>query len=257
MTEHDPTTSDVSEEQASFLDIIAESAERMLQTSSALLEFARLDSGDVRLRLQEVELVALAREVVERHHARARKAGLALAVVGGVAAFLLSGRVEDDDDTDGAGTRLSRTFGRFPFLFVLGVLGTEYLAAFAIGRRVMLAAVDPAALAQILEHLLDNALKFTCEGGVTVHLEARPEEACLRVVDTGCGIDPAFQPYVFEMFRQESEGLSRTYQGNGLGLTIVRRLVEELRGTIHVESEKGKGAAFTVRLPRHRRNGRA
>ena len=71
----------------------------------------------------------------------------------------------------------------------------------------------------------------------------------LQVADTGIGIDPRFVQHVFEEFRQESEGLSRDYEGSGLGLTITKRLVEMLGGTIGVVSQKGAGTTFTVRLP--------
>jgi signal transduction histidine kinase len=71
----------------------------------------------------------------------------------------------------------------------------------------------------------------------------------IRVADTGVGISAAFLPRLFEAFRQESEGVARHFEGNGLGMAITARLVEMLDGTISVESTKNVGTTFTVRLP--------
>jgi signal transduction histidine kinase len=71
------------------------------------------------------------------------------------------------------------------------------------------------------------------------------------VTDTGVGIDASFLPFLFDEFRQESEGESRNFEGSGLGLSITKRLVELMGGTISAESRKGEGSTFTVRLPLH------
>lgn len=104
---------------------------------------------------------------------------------------------------------------------------------------------------RVLSNLVGNAIKFTEEGGVTLRLRSEGEVICLQVVDTGQGISEDFLPHVFEEFRQESTGLSRTHEGNGLGLAISRRLVEVMGGTIEVESTKGEGSVFTVAFPRY------
>ena len=70
-----------------------------------------------------------------------------------------------------------------------------------------------------------------------------------RLRDTGVGIDRVFLPHLFEAFTQESTGLTRSHDGIGIGLAIAKRLVELLNGSISVESEKGVGSVFTVRLP--------
>jgi len=107
------------------------------------------------------------------------------------------------------------------------------------------------ALNRIVGNLMENAIKFTpAEGRVEVRVREAPETAVLEVEDTGVGIDEAFQNQIFEAFRQESSGVRREYEGSGLGLSIVQRLVEALGGSIDVESEKGVGTCFTVRLPR-------
>ena len=112
------------------------------------------------------------------------------------------------------------------------------------------AELDLSCLDRILSNLLDNAAKFTTTGSVTLQIEVAEQEVTFRVTDTGRGIDPRFVPHLFDEFSQESSGMDRINEGTGLGLTITRRLVELMRGEIHVESALGKGSAFSVRLPR-------
>ncbi|WP_071880850.1 PAS domain S-box protein [Geitlerinema sp. PCC 7407] len=106
-------------------------------------------------------------------------------------------------------------------------------------------------LQQVAWNLLSNAVKFTPEGGqVTVVLVSQESHAEFSVMDTGQGIAPDFLPYVFERFRQADDTTSRSQGGLGLGLAIVRNLVELHGGTISVESPGiGCGATFRVRLP--------
>jgi PAS domain S-box-containing protein len=111
------------------------------------------------------------------------------------------------------------------------------------------AVIDPSALDRVLSNLISNALKFTPEGEVRVSVRATDGSAEIRVQDTGVGIDAAFLPHIFDEFRQESTGSSREFEGVGLGLTITKRLVEQMDGEIDVDSTKGEGTVFTVRLP--------
>lgn len=110
---------------------------------------------------------------------------------------------------------------------------------------------DAARLQQIIWNLLSNAIKFTPKGGhVHLHLTLTHSSAILTVADSGEGIASEFLPHVFERFRQAQGGAGRQHQGLGLGLAIVRHLVELHGGTVAVASEgKGKGATFTVQLP--------
>jgi len=111
--------------------------------------------------------------------------------------------------------------------------------------------VDPAALHRVVTNLVSNALKFTSEGGqVRVDLQTDADDLVLTVCDTGIGIGDDFLPHLFDAFKQESEGTARQFEGTGLGLAITHRLVQLLDGDIAVESEKGRGTTFTVRLPR-------
>jgi CheY-like chemotaxis protein len=110
---------------------------------------------------------------------------------------------------------------------------------------------DPDRLQQLIWNLLSNAIKFTPRGGqVQVRLESPNSCAEITVSDTGQGIRPEFLPHVFDRFRQADGSSTRTHGGLGLGLAIVRRLVELHGGTVQVESEgEGQGAVFKLNLP--------
>ena len=104
---------------------------------------------------------------------------------------------------------------------------------------------DPTRLRQILSNLLSNALKFTDEGHVTLHVD-RLDSGKLRfaVADTGIGIEPEVQASVFQNFTQADESTTREYGGTGLGLSLCKRLVELMGGKIGVKSTPGKGSTF-------------
>lgn len=110
---------------------------------------------------------------------------------------------------------------------------------------------DGGRLQQVVWNLLTNATKFTPHGGaIAVRLVVEGPFACLTVKDNGQGIQPAFLPYVFERFRQGDSSSQRSHGGLGLGLSIVRHLVELHGGTVEAASAGAhKGATFTVRLP--------
>jgi signal transduction histidine kinase/CheY-like chemotaxis protein len=114
---------------------------------------------------------------------------------------------------------------------------------------------DPDRLQQVAWNLVSNAIKFTPRGGtVRVRLRGVDDQAELSVKDDGIGIKPEFVPHVFERFRQADSSSTRPHGGLGLGLAIVRHLVELHGGAVDVRSEgEGKGATFTVRLPLHER----
>lgn len=107
---------------------------------------------------------------------------------------------------------------------------------------------------QILLNLIGNAIKFTDKGGVDISVRRRQNqvdqellEICIR--DTGIGISNEFKARLFEQFSQEDRGDERRYGGTGLGLSITKQLVELMDGSIHLESEEGKGSVFTIKLP--------
>ena len=114
---------------------------------------------------------------------------------------------------------------------------------------------DPVRVEQIAWNLLSNAIKFTRSGGsVTVRLSHDDEEALLEVIDTGRGIAPAFLPQVFEMFRQADAATTRDEGGLGIGLALVKSLVELHGGRVAAESAgRGEGTTMRVWLPMHQR----
>lgn len=110
--------------------------------------------------------------------------------------------------------------------------------------------VDAARLQQILVNLLNNAAKYTDEGGrIDLIVTAQDELAVLRVRDTGIGIEPELMPRLFQPFTQSPYSVSRSRGGLGIGLSLVRRLVELHGGTVEARSELGAGSEFTVKLP--------
>ena len=108
--------------------------------------------------------------------------------------------------------------------------------------------VDPNRMRQVVSNLLSNALKFTPSGG-SVELELRPDggQAVITVADTGSGVSSEDLPRVFDRFFR---GHGVRASGSGIGLTVVRELVEAQGGSVEVSSESGIGTSFTVRLPR-------
>ena len=117
--------------------------------------------------------------------------------------------------------------------------------------------LDRTCLDRILTHLIDNAIKFTEQGHVTVVVEAGLRRVDIRVDDTGVGIGEAFQPHLFDEFKQESTGLDRDHAGVGLGLAVTGRMVTLMGGEIAVTSEKGRGSSFLVTFTQPIQSGRS
>jgi len=115
---------------------------------------------------------------------------------------------------------------------------------------------DPARMQQVAWNLLSNAVKFTPKNGIVrVELKRSKDHVEICVIDNGRGISADFLPFVFDRFRQADSSTTRTHGGLGLGLAIVRHLVELHGGTVRVESDgPEKGARFTVSLPLIRGN---
>ena len=109
---------------------------------------------------------------------------------------------------------------------------------------------DPLRLEQVIWNLLNNAVKFTPAGGTaSIRLSCAPELLTLIVEDTGPGIEPEFLPYVFEMFRQADASSSRQHSGMGIGLALVKQLIELHGGKVAAASTPGQGARLTIELP--------
>ena len=103
---------------------------------------------------------------------------------------------------------------------------------------------------EIIQNLLDNAIKYTPEGGkIAVSCEEKDSIIEIEVQDNGNGIAPEHLPYIFDRFYRVDKARARQSGGNGIGLSLVKFLVKLFEGKISVESEVGKGTRFIVRFP--------
>lgn len=108
---------------------------------------------------------------------------------------------------------------------------------------------DATRVVQVLNNLISNAIKFTDHGRVEVRVSRVDDELEIVVADSGCGIAPDMLSHVFERFSQADNFLTRRHQGTGLGLALVKELVDLMGGSVNVRSELEKGSEFIVRLP--------
>ncbi|WP_118827765.1 ATP-binding protein [Salinibacter ruber] len=203
---------------ARFAGLIEDSGRRLLDTLDAVLNLSKLEAGKMSLKPGPVDLAGQARQVAREFEEEAWESGL--------------------------------------------TLGVETEAAWA--------RADEGGLKIVLQNLLSNAIKYTEEGGVTVRVyredeqsngnpqeDGRAAAAILEVEDSGIGMDPEVAGRLFEPFRQASEGMSREYEGTGIGLAVTKKATEEMGGSIEVDTQKGEGSRFTVRFPAARSAGSA
>ncbi len=108
---------------------------------------------------------------------------------------------------------------------------------------------DPQLLRKVLGHLLNNAIKFTEHGSVRVSVKKDDDWMHVEIKDTGIGISKAFLPDIYKPFWQESQGLTREYSGQGLGLALTRRMINLAGGKISIQTTTGSGSTFTVSYP--------
>jgi PAS domain S-box-containing protein len=101
----------------------------------------------------------------------------------------------------------------------------------------------------IISNLLNNAIKFTEKGSITLTVKLAEDKAMIAIMDTGIGVPANRQEIIFEPFRQASEGLNRNFEGTGLGLTLAKKFAALMGGIISVESKPGEGSTFTLELP--------
>ncbi|MCB0745273.1 MAG: PAS domain-containing sensor histidine kinase, partial [Ignavibacteriae bacterium] len=105
---------------------------------------------------------------------------------------------------------------------------------------------DEYTITQLFINLIDNAIKYTKAGSITINIDSVDDRLIVKIIDTGIGISSEFLPTLFDPFLQEEMGYTRSYEGNGLGLALVKKYLELNNGTIEVESKKGVGSTFTV-----------
>lgn len=117
-------------------------------------------------------------------------------------------------------------------------------------RPLYYAYADPHRIQEVLTNIVNNAIKYTPEGSVTIRLTGDPKVIQLQVLDTGPGIPAEDVPHLFQKFYRVDNSMTRSIGGTGLGLFICRKIVELYNGRIWVESQLGKGSTFFINLPR-------
>jgi two-component system phosphate regulon sensor histidine kinase PhoR len=203
------------ENRGRFLERIAEQAERLNYLILDLLSLARIESETEAFTLQAVSLEKVVAACLERHRTLA----------------------------DAKNQLLETQQPPAPVA-----------PANAAGTLPVLAWADDEAVRQILDNLVDNALKYTPSGGtIRVRWGQDGEHVFLQVEDTGIGIPEAELPRVFERFYRVDKARSRELGGTGLGLSIVKHLAQAMQGSVSARSKLGIGSTFTVRLPADRR----
>jgi len=105
-------------------------------------------------------------------------------------------------------------------------------------------------MSEVLQNLIDNAIKYTMEGYITVRLTGDSSVIQIQVQDTGPGIPAEDIPHLFQKFYRVDSSLTRTVSGTGLGLFICRKIIEMYQGRIWIESQVGHGSTFFINLPR-------
>jgi signal transduction histidine kinase len=118
------------------------------------------------------------------------------------------------------------------------------------GGEPIWAQADGGGVQIVLRNLVSNAIKYTDDGELWLRVYRENGSAMIEVEDSGIGMDPEKIEDLFKPFRQASEGMAREYEGTGLGLAITREAVEQMDGSIEVETEKGKGTTIRVQLPK-------
>ncbi|MEL6344413.1 MAG: ATP-binding protein [Myxococcota bacterium] len=184
------------EEQTEYLEIVRSSASALLEQLNAVLDFAHLEQGRVRLSMQRTDINTLCEESLRAHELVARQQHLALHI-----------HLEDPGP---------------------------------------MALLDTARLRQILYNLLGNAVKFTEQGTITVRAGRAGSVAFIEVEDTGIGIPADQVEDIFHPFTQLDASSSRRFEGVGLGLSLSRRLAEQMGGTLTVDSTPGQGSCFRL-----------
>ncbi|MHB8895740.1 MAG: sensor histidine kinase [Candidatus Geothermincolia bacterium] len=185
------------EQRHDVMEVLERGTTRLRHLVDDLLDISRIESGQLKLELREVDAIELATRVMDLYAQRCEEKGIELS--------------------------LEHTNGSRPIV------------------------CDPRRVEQVLTNLIDNALKFTDEGSVTVRLECTPSVAIFTVSDSGPGITPSLHEQVFEKFFTAEAPSGQ--QGVGLGLAISKGIVEAHNGRMWVESRQGSGATFGFELP--------
>ena len=188
------------EEHRQYAQIIHSSGQHLLTLVSEILDLAKIESGEMILHQQAIDVAAFIEGSIAIHRPTAEAKGLQLQIN----------------------------------------LPAEHLPELH---------ADPTRLQQVLNNLLSNAVKFTEQGSITINARQQDENLLISIRDTGPGIPAESQEIVFEKFKQLENFLTRQHGGTGLGLAVVKQLLERMGGQITLDSTVGIGSTFTLHLP--------
>lgn len=205
-----PATAVIDEKAKSYLQKAHEATQHLGRLFQDLLTVSKAEDARLIPRQQAIDMISFTREVVEGLQQKAKEKGIFVSYAPG------------DQDTDG-NKRIT------PMYYAL---------------------VDSDHMREVLSNLLDNAIKYTMQGSVTVDVKGDNDNVTVSVADTGLGIPPEDLPHLFQKFYRVDNSDTRTIGGTGLGLYISRRLTEANSGHIKVTSTYGKGSTFSVQVPR-------
>lgn len=227
------------------LSTIERNAQLQVQLIDDLLDISRILRGKLSLNLAPVNLVQIIRAAMETVRLAAEAKAIRLQLIIADTGTDVEKDIEINTEINTEKNTGSNTNS---YTDVSVIKNTE---SHRCDRPPLQVFGDAGRLQQVIWNLLSNAIKFTPSGGeVNIRLQSHEGQIDLQVQDTGKGIAPPFLPHIFEAFRQQDASTTRQFGGLGLGLTIVRQLVEAHGGTITADSGgEGQGATFTVCLP--------
>lgn len=205
-----PSTAVIDEKAKMYLQKAHEATQHLGRLFQDLLTVSKAEDARLIPRQQATDMIAFTREVVEGLQQKAKEKGIFVSYTPG------------DKAADG-NKHITPMYYAF---------------------------VDPDHMREVLSNLIDNAIKYTMQGSVTVDVSGDNDNVSISVSDTGIGIPPEDLPHLFQKFYRVDNSDTRTIGGTGLGLYISRRLTETNSGHIKVTSTYGKGSTFTVQVPR-------
>ena len=207
-----PQTATIDERARGYLTAAQAASKHLGKLFQNLLDVTRLDDGKLKLHFEPVEMVSLIKEITDGYIERAKEQKI----------------------TFSYGSSEPVAFGRNHRM-----------------EQVVYCFVDTALLREIMDNLIENALKYTPEGGsIYVNVRGDGDRVLINVTDTGIGIAPEDLTHIFQKFYRVDNSDTRTIGGNGLGLYLVKQRAEAMGGKVWAESAFGEGSTFYVSLPR-------
>jgi PAS domain S-box-containing protein len=225
------------------LETIERNAKSQAQLIDDILDISRLIRGKLHLKIRPINLIYVIEAAVEAVRLLADAKSIQLEQIFDFNSSLCQSTNNSQFLASGSGSKRTQATGK-------NSSKNEHLKN-GHSSEVLQINGDSDRLQQVLWNLLSNAIKFTPEKGkIQLRCSCTGTHAKIDVIDTGKGISKEFLPYVFDRFRQEDSSMTRNYGGLGLGLAIVRNLVEMHSGKVYADSEgEGKGSTFTVEIP--------